>query len=70
MSTLPGSQDTYKILERFSGKLGDTMGNIVQSKAILHVICHGDLWTNNIMLNESEGKVAFVDFQVSRTCVA
>lgn len=58
-------------LEKLKGKLFDMMRGIIDgsqndSDNDWNVICHGDIWINNIMLNSDDNKVKLIDLQTMR----
>lgn len=66
-------EEAVRKLQRYQGRVFETMGYVVSAKEPLSVIMHGDFWINNILFqyqgNTKESSVSdvkFVDLQISR----
>ncbi|XP_053693854.1 uncharacterized protein LOC128741816 isoform X2 [Sabethes cyaneus] len=56
-----------KAVERLRGKLYTIMSSTVRNSAEpWNVLCHGDIWVNNLMFNENKEQAKLIDLQAMR----
>ncbi|XP_067007731.2 uncharacterized protein [Anabrus simplex] len=72
---VPKYKDNENVLRKISEKLSDTLYQQFElskpSKKFRNVLCHGDLWVNNVFFRYQDDvpvEVRIVDFQVVRYC--
>lgn len=56
-----------RAIERLSGELYNIMTTVVRNSfEPWNVLCHGDVWVNNLMFDENQDRVKLVDLQTMR----